>query len=364
MPLAASLRLLSTHPSCTRGCRCPCTISNHNLAALTHRNCDGPPNPQPTCTSTWRKDPRLLYDENTYRKLNSGSVINNRLSPARAFDPTPPQLPSTMAVRRTSAVAGLTVIKSESFRPHVACQAHEKSNLQEHDLQRKTGHPPTTDVIGALNEKLVIFELKGEQIPCSQIDGPLTLSPDESKPNGSRNQDFRNLQKTADVRRSSPRNSNKPGSTCEDSLPRDAEVRPANHTHRRQTTTRFPHRRRELRDLRRYDHYDTGHLSPHHAFDTALPADEGQVREKLELDIWDVEATAKTTAFGVRAFEAIFEQTTKATAVPEASASRARRATKAIRRWEAPMTHDSRGDGGRHGAMGRATTTALATSAQ
>ncbi|KAF5334990.1 hypothetical protein D9611_009975 [Ephemerocybe angulata] len=149
---------------------------------------------------------RLPYDENTYRKLNSGSVINNTLSPARAVDPTPPQLPSTMAVRRTSAVAGLTVIKSESFRPHVACRAHEKRNLQEHDLQRKTGH--------VLNQS--IDNGREPSVECARKTSYLGS---QNKPNGSRNQDFRNLQKTANICRSTARNFSKPGSTCEDSPP-------------------------------------------------------------------------------------------------------------------------------------------------
>ncbi|KAF5334945.1 hypothetical protein D9611_009982 [Ephemerocybe angulata] len=342
----------------------------HHLTALklTQHDVQWLPNP-----AARRNDTKIKLAVDSTK---SGSEINESLAAARVADSTPPFHDGRSTDKRGRRSEWYT---SKSLQPHVARKAPEHSNL-----------PPT---ICPRSRRIQSAYMRSTTDASPQSNTwELKLSPYTSRVNDSRKEDFHYLPKTADVRVSKSTSktmreiltsaqlkatkSSKPGSMCEDSLPRDAEVRPASQPHSPKTVTHTisPPTAKRVSDRRNITLTDNGtpSLSPHHAFDPGLAGRpmKGKCarREVRYLGYQRLmksnEATAKTTAFGMRGFEAMSEQTTKATAVPEASTSRARRPTKAFRRWEAPTTQDSRGDGGRHGAMGRVTTTALATSAQ
>ncbi|KAF6743278.1 hypothetical protein DFP72DRAFT_1080378 [Ephemerocybe angulata] len=232
---------------------------------------------------------KLGYSTTKTHTTSSSPTPNQRdAPPARVVDPTPPQRPSTMADRRKSAVAGLTAIK-----PHVARKAPEHSNLPPMICPRSRRIQSaymrsTTDASPQSNT----WELKSESTTAGKKTSTTFQRPPTSAPQ-------------------SPANRVRCAKTAFRATQKSGQ--PANHTHRRQSPTRFHHRRRELRDLHRYDDYDTGHLSPHHAFDPGLAGRpmKGKCarREVRYLGYQRLmksnEATAKTTAFGMRGFEAI-----------------------------------------------------------
>ncbi|KAF5334948.1 hypothetical protein D9611_009985 [Ephemerocybe angulata] len=119
---------------------------------------------------------KLVLDETHRRRKHTRSEINDMLAPARAVDPTPPQLPSTMAVRR--AVAGLSCIegrlKTRTHRPMIK-PSHAPYSTTPHAIDKGRARDPSVEYAREV--------------------GYLSTP----RANGSRNQDFRDLQKTADV---------------------------------------------------------------------------------------------------------------------------------------------------------------------